>query len=152
MILPPLSGKSGSTQALIFIPGAKCPKEQYRGHMQAIQEQTSFPIWIAVPHILDQMAIPVGTGEYIKFVKDELKGKGFTSAKFLFGGHSLGSVAIAKWTHSNIDQVHGLYVQGGYVSRGIADPARNFGAPVLTVSGEYDGWMASISRISLSFD
>jgi len=93
---------------------------------------------------------------YINFVKSEYKKLGVTNTSFFYGGHSLGSAAIAKWAH---DQNHnqpgdvlGVYVQGGYAPRAITDPARNYGSPFLTVGGQYDGWLASITRVSLSFD
>lgn len=120
--------------------------------MLAIQELTPFPLWVAIPQILDNEPIPVGITLYIDYVKGELKNLGLTNTKFFFGGHSLGSAAIAKWAHTAGDQVLGVVLQGGYVTRAIADPARNYGAPVLTVGAEYDGWLASVTRISLSFD
>jgi len=71
--------------------------------MKAIQELTPFPLWVAIPHILDELPIPVGTGQYIDFARSELSKLGVQNKKFLVGGHSLGSAAIAKWAHSAPD-------------------------------------------------
>jgi len=41
---------------------------------------------------------------------------------------------------------------GSYIGRDLLDPVANYGAPVLTVGAELDGWMARITRIAHSFD
>lgn len=68
--------------------------------MKAIQELTPFPLWVAIPHAIDELPIPVGITEYIDFVKAEYKKLGVTNTKFFYGGHSLGGTSIAKWAHT----------------------------------------------------
>lgn len=86
-------------------------------------------------------------------MKEELKDKhGYKADKYFFGGHSLGGSSVASWAHSNAHQVEGVFLWGSYVARSVGDPASNYGAPVLTVGAEYDGWMARITRIAESYD
>ena len=99
------------------------------------------------------MPIPVGLGVYVESAKSELEKKhGFKSEKYFFGGHSLGGSSIASWAHSNAKQVEGVFLWGSYVSKSVSDPAKNYGAPVLTVGAELDGWMARITRIAEAYD
>lgn len=85
-------------------------------------------------------------------MKSELKAKGFAGDKFFFGGHSLGGASMSAWANGKTDGVEGTFVWGSYASKSIEDPAKNFGAPLLTVGAEFDGWLARITRIALSFD
>ena len=45
-----------------------------------------------------------------------------------------------------------MFLWGSYVAKSVGNPAENYGAPVLTVGAELDGWMARITRIALSYD
>ena len=45
-----------------------------------------------------------------------------------------------------------MFLWGSYVAKSVEDPVKNYGAPVLTVGAEMDGWMARITRIALSYD
>ena len=113
----------------------------------------SFPLWVGIPFIVGGQPIPVGIGVYIKNVKEDLEKKhGFKAEKCFYGGHSMGASSIGSWAHANIDQVEGVFLWGSYIARSIDDPAKNFGAPVLTIGAEMDGSMARITRIALSFD
>ena len=104
---------------------------------------------MGIPHIVGDLPIPVGLTVYVNSVKSELEKKhGFKSDKYFFGGHSLGASSIGSWAHSNIDQVEGVFLWGSYVAKSVEDPPVNYGAPVLTVGAEMDGWMARITRIA----
>ena len=108
---------------------------------------------MGIPHIVGDLPIPVGLTVYVNSVKSELEKKhGFKSDKYFFGGHSLGASSIGSWAHSNIDQVEGVFLWGSYVAKSVEDPPVNYGAPVLTVGAEMDGWMARITRIAQSYD
>lgn len=86
-------------------------------------------------------------------MKRELERKyNYKAEKYFFGGHSLGASSIGRWAHSNVKQVEGVFLWGSYVMKSVSDPALNFGAPVLTLGGELDGWMARITRIAESYD
>lgn len=123
------------------------------GHLKAIQEKVPFPLWVGIPHIVDNLPIPVGLGVYVDDMKSELESKHHYKAdRYFFGGHSLGGSSVGSWAHSNIDQVEGVFLWGSYVASSVGDPATNYGAPVLTVGAELDGWMARITRIAESYD
>ena len=53
LILEPLEGKTGAEAAIIFFVGDKVNKEQYVDHLKLIQEKVSFPLWVGIPHIID---------------------------------------------------------------------------------------------------
>jgi predicted esterase len=92
-----------------------------------------FPLWIGIPHIIGDMAIPPGLGFYIDNVKSEMKSKGMKATKIFYGGHSLGGASISRWMSSNPDEVEGGFLWGSYVSSSIKDPAKNYPVPLLTV-------------------
>jgi len=151
--MEPLPNKQGDAAGLIFIIGAKCSQEDYMDHLRAIQEKTPYPLWVGIPHIIDDLPIPVGLGVYIDNIKGELEKKhGFAPKKFFYGGHSLGGTSIGMWAHSNPETAEGVFIWGSYVSKSIEDPALNYGSPVLIVGGELDGWLARITRIAQSYD
>jgi len=152
VIMAPPSGKSGNASALIFFIGAYCKKEAYMKHLQAIQGKVPYPLWVAIPWILDDLPIPVGLSEYVNSAKNSLEQKGFKADKYFFGGHSLGASSVGSWAHSNVAQVEGVILWGSYVSKSVADFPKNYGAPVLTVGAELDGWMARITRIAEAYD
>lgn len=153
IVMEPLPGKTGEAAGLIFIIGAYCEQAMYMDHLKAIQEKVPFPLWVGIPHIIHDLPIPVNLGAYVENMKDELEKKhGFKSDKYFFGGHSLGGSSIASWAHDNIDQVEGAMLWGSYVAKSVHDPAKNYGAPVITVGAELDGWMARITRIAQSYD
>jgi len=108
---------------------------------------------VGIPHIVGDLPIPVGLSVYVNNVKAELEKKhGYKAQKYFFGGHSLGASSIGSWAHSNTDQVEGVFLWGSYVAKSVEDPVKNYGAPVLTVGAEMDGWMARITRIALAYD
>lgn len=151
--MEPLEGKTGEPAALIFIIGAYCEQKAYMDHLKAIQEKVPFPLWVAIPHIIHNLPIPPGLGVYIESAKSELEKKhGYKAEKYFFGGHSLGGSSIASWAHTNAKEVEGVFVWGSYTSKSISDPAKNYGAPFLTVGAELDGWMARITRIAEAYD
>jgi len=41
---------------------------------------------------------------------------------------------------------------GAYAANSIKDPAKNYGAPFMTVGAQFDGWMARVTRIAESYD
>ena len=45
-----------------------------------------------------------------------------------------------------------MFLWGSYVAKSVQDPVKNYGAPVLTVGAEMDGWMARITRIAEAYD
>jgi hypothetical protein len=51
-----------------------------------------------------------------------------------------------------LKSAEGVFAWGAYVDRKIVDPAKNYGAPYLTVGAELDGGLARIIRIAESFD
>lgn len=152
LIMTPPTGKSGNPAALIFFIGAYCKQEAYVKHLQAIQLKVPFPLWVAIPWILDDLPIPVGLSGYVDSAKDDLQNNGFKSDKYFFGGHSLGGASVASWAHSNVAQVEGVILWGSYVSKSVQDFPKNYGAPVLTVGAELDGWLARITRIAEAYD
>jgi len=152
LIMAPPTGKTGNPAALIFFIGAYCKQQAYVKHLQAIQLKVPFPLWIAIPWILDDLPIPVGLSGYVDSAKDDLQQNGFKSDKYFFGGHSLGGSSVASWAHSNVAQVEGVILWGSYVSKSVLDFPKNYGAPVLTVGAELDGWMARITRIAEAYD
>ena len=107
---------------------------------------------MGIPHIVLDLALPPIVGTYISSMQNEFKSIGVQPKKFFYGGHSLGAVAVSDWAHKNLDTVEAVFVEGGYSSLALEDPALNFGAPFLTLGGELDGWMARITRIAESFD
>lgn len=152
LIVAPPSDKTGNPAALIFFIGAYCKNTAYLKHLKAIQEKVPFPLWVAIPWILDDLPIPVGLSGYVNSAKDDLEKNGFKADKYFFGGHSLGGSSVASWAHSNSAQVEGVILWGSYVSKSVQDFPKNYGAPVLTVGAELDGWMARITRIAESYD
>ena len=152
LILKPLEGKTGEARALIFISGSGCDQESYVPHMKAIQEKVAFPLWVGLPHILGEQAIPPVVGFYIDNMQAEFKTLGVTPKKFFYGGHSLGAAAVSAWGHKNPETVEAVFVEGGYAPMAIEDPALNYGAPFLTVGAEFDGWMARITRMAEAYD
>jgi len=152
LIMAPPTGKTGNASGLIFFIGAYCKQQAYVKHLQAIQLKVPFPLWIAIPWILDDLPIPVGLSGYVDSAKDDLEQNGFKSDKYFFGGHSLGGSSVASWAHSNAAQVEGVILWGAYVSKSVLDFPKNYGAPVLTVGAELDGWMARITRIAEAYD
>jgi hypothetical protein len=151
--MTPPAGKTGEPKGLIFIIGAYCDQKGYEGHLRAIQEKVDFPLYVAIPHFVGDLPIPVGLGVYIDSAKGDLKkNHNLDLSKFYFGGHSMGGSSIASWAHSNIDQVEGVFVMGAYAANSIEDPANNYGAPFLTVGAQFDGWMARVTRIAKSYD
>jgi hypothetical protein len=151
--LDPPSGKTGDKQALIFIVGADCTQESYFDHMMAIQDKVDFPLLVALPTVPGDMAIPPVVGLMISTAVEDLRvKKNFVADKMFYGGHSLGGASIASWAHTNAQQVKGVFMWGSYINDAILDPAKDYGAPSLTVGAEMDGWMARITRIAKSYD
>lgn len=120
--------------------------------MKAIQEKVSFPLWVGLPYIIGEQAIPPVVGIYVKSMQDEFKSMGIAPKKFFYGGHSLGAAAISAWGHANPETAEAVFVLGGYAPLAIKDPAANYGAPFLTLGAEFDGWMARITRMAEAYD
>lgn len=82
-----------------------------------------------------------------------MKQAGYKGQKYFFGGHSLGGSSVSSWgKQKNDSEIEGVFLWGSYIGRDLVDPVANYGAPVLTVGAELDGWMARITRIAHSFD
>ena len=109
-------------------------------------------MWVGLPYILGEQAIPPVVGFYVKNMQDEFKSMGVAPKKYFYGGHSLGAAAISAWGHANPETVEGVFVEGGYAPLAIEDPAANYGAPFLTLGAEFDGWMARITRMAEAHD
>jgi len=104
VIMEPLPNKTGEPAALIFIIGAYCEQKAYMDHLRAIQEKVPYPLWVAIPHIIGDLPIPVKLGHYVNSAKKELEKKhGYKADKYFFGGHSLGASSIGSWGHSNAE-------------------------------------------------
>lgn len=52
-ILKPVDGKQGEQAAVIFLIGDKCDHNAYVDQLKMIQEKVPFPLWAAIPKILD---------------------------------------------------------------------------------------------------
>lgn len=74
------------------------------------------------------------------------------TTKIFYGGHSIGGASISAWLADNSGDAAGGFVWGAYVAAKIADPAKNFPTPLLTLGAEFDGWLARITRIARSYD
>jgi len=121
--------------------------------MTAIQNKVDFPLWVSIPYIYFEKAIPPTISIYVDSAVNDLKNNyGFESDKFYFGGHSLGGASISTYVASNADKAEGTFVLGAYLNIGHKDPAANLGSPLMTVGAEFDGWMARITRIAESYD
>ena len=42
-------------------------------HLKAIQEKVPYPLWVAIPHIIGDLPIPVKLGYYVNSAKSELE-------------------------------------------------------------------------------
>jgi alpha-beta hydrolase superfamily lysophospholipase len=121
--------------------------------LKAIQKKVPFPVWVYSPYIIGDLPIPVGINFYMEEAKKQLKKAGYKGEKYFFGGHSLGGSSVSSWGKKRNDsQIEGVFLWGSYIGRDLVDPVANYGAPVLTVGAELDGWMARITRIAHSFD
>jgi hypothetical protein len=139
--------------AIIFLIGASCPYDGYVGHLKAIQEKVPYKLWVGLPHIVGDTPIPEGIGYYIDNMKSDLKeNHGVNLTKYIYGGHSLGASSIASWVQDNGDDALATFLWGAYVTHAVDDPAKNYRSPVLTVGGEFDGWMARITRMAQAYD
>lgn len=86
-------------------------------------------------------------------MKNDLKeNHGVNVEKYIYGGHSLGASSIASWVQDNGDDALATFLWGAYVTHAVEDPAKNYKSPVLTVGGEFDGWMARITRMAQAYD
>ena len=125
--------------------------------MVAIQEKVPFPLWVTMPHFINNYAIPVGLSIFADKAKHDLKaaiGDKVKIEKYFYGGHSLGGSAISIYVHDDIKgkDAEGTFAWGAYASEKIKDPAKNYPSPFLTVGAELDGWLARITRIAKSYD
>jgi len=65
-----------------------------------IQKKVPFPLWIGIPHFINELPIPVGIDYYVDNIISEFETKyNFKSDKYFFGGHSLGGASLASWAH-----------------------------------------------------
>jgi len=75
--------------------------------------------------------------------------------KYFYGGHSLGGASVSSVVHGDpatLSTAEGVFAWGAYVDRKVVDPAKNYGAPYLTLGAELDGGLARIIRIAESYD
>ena len=153
-ITKPLEGKTGAAAALIFFVGASCTPESYDAHMKAIQTKISFPLWIGQPIFPGNLPIPVDLTHYTKIAREALQtAMGDQKVyKYFYGGHSLGGASVSEVVHADPTTAEGVFAWGAYVDRKVVDPAKNYGAPYLTVGAELDGGLARIIRIAESYD
>lgn len=153
-ITKPLEGKTGPAAALIFFVGASCEPSAYDDHIKAIQMKLSFPLWIGQPLFPGNLPIPVDLSHYTSIARTALaKAMGDQKVeKYFYGGHSLGGASVSSVVHDDPSTAEGVFAWGAYVDRKVIDPAKNYGAPYLTVGAELDGGLARIMRIAESYD
>lgn len=157
IIIPPLSvNKTGSHTVLIYIQGASIPTSSYVEIGLQIQAQVPFPLWVALPQMIDNVAaIPKGLSDGVDRIKRLLNKAGLPKGSFIFfGGHSLGGAMVVDYVNASSPDSDGLILHGAFINRKyktgktkFGRPQLNFPVPTLTVGAELDG-LCRLTRIS----
>ena len=103
--------------------------------MIAVQNKVPFPLWVALPHFVGNLAVPVALSVFANEAKSALnKASGVEVKTFFYGGHSLGGSSVSTYVDGEKGKdSEGAFAWGAYVSRKIKDPAQNYPSPFLTV-------------------
>ena len=88
--MQPPTGKSGPEIALVLIQGAKCPPAAYKSLAGAIQNTSSFPIWIGVPEYISDTPEPAQFGSKVNDVLQRMEKAGMAANHTVIAAHSLG--------------------------------------------------------------
>jgi hypothetical protein len=117
----------------------------------------AFPLWVGQPLFPGNLPVPVDLSHYTNIARAALeKAMGDQKVeKYFYGGHSLGGASISSVVHGDpatLSSAEGAFAWGAYVDRKVVDPAKNYGAPYLTLGAELDGGLARIIRIAESYD
>jgi hypothetical protein len=162
LIVKPLTGKTGAAAVWIVLPGAQIDKSTYKALAEAVQQESSMPLWVVVlGTYLTPAPIPPEIGPRIDYVLKELEKQGLDldSAKVFYGGHSLGSVFIQDHLykyHGSTGpmggkvEVLGQVLMGGFLQRKYNWPKKTYPVTTLTIGGELDG-LARCTRLAEAF-
>lgn len=162
VILKPPAGKSGAPAVWILLPGAEIGMETYMPLAEAVQQEISMPLWVAVlGTYFTPSPIPPEIGPRIDAVLNTMGAQGLDldGVKLFYGGHSLGSVFIQDHLYkyhggtgplSGKVEVLGQVLMGGFIQRKYLYPNWTYPVSTLTVGGELDG-LARPTRIAEAF-
>jgi pimeloyl-ACP methyl ester carboxylesterase len=160
IVIPPLSGKVGDDVVLYYIQGANIATKEYTALATQVQKLASFPLWIAIPQMTDNVAaIPVpGIGGGVTRINKLLATAGMPpTAPVFYAGHSLGGAMVQDYVHDHAADAAGLILNGAFLARTYKSavtpegrPQFTFPMPVLTIGGELDG-LCRLSRIAESY-
>ena len=87
--------------------------------MVAVQEKVPFPLWIAIPHFIGNLAVPVDLGRFADRAKKDLKAAignapGPQLTSYFYGGHSLGGSSVATYVN---DVLRGDDAEGAFACK-----------------------------------
>lgn len=148
-VLEPLPGKMGSVKLLVYVHGAFVNEVHYTSACRAIQNASSFTLWVGLPSFLADTPNPATIkGAVTGMVKTIVaQGKLNISVSDIFvAAHSLGGVFAPAVVKS--EGYAGLLEFGSYVTQGQDITTTPY--PVLTLGGELDG-LTRVSRIALEY-
>ena len=140
-ILDPPVAKVGRTQALIFIPGAQVPAQNYFDLLRKIQANLSFPLIVVALDFIGGTPQPIGLKQRIaKLIKrlGSNQKEELGPEDIWIGGHSLGGIVARRVAQD----FAGLILLGAYFDR-INNRSEtqilDYGKPILILSGLQDG-------------
>jgi len=135
--LPPLEGKQGPEVALILIQGASSPVAGYKPVGLAIQQASSFKVWVGVPQHLFDIAEFQFAGK-VDAMLTEMEKAGMKADHKVIMGHSLGGVFCQLYVEgAGRGKMDALVLTGATVLRKYRNSAKL--PPTLTLDGDLDG-------------
>ncbi len=158
IILPPLSGRTGNPAALIYIQGADIPTSSYVEITNQIQRLAPFPLYVAIPQMMENVAAIPGTlSSGVKRAKQLLADAGMpANTKLFYAGHSLGGAMVVDYVANSDSTSSGLILHGAFITRTYKTgktaegrPQVLYPVPSITIGGELDG-LCRLTRISES--
>jgi len=143
IILKPM--KTGSQEiALVFIQGAYIKPNQYKPLATAIQNSSEFTLWIGIPEMPFDLAVPLIMSDAISRVLESMTEQGMNASAIFYAGHSQGGVMLQDYIYSNGKDSHGQILMGSYIQRKHRN--ESYPVPTLTIGGELDG-LTRVTRI-----
>lgn len=137
--------------AIVLLPGCFLEPIKYEKLALAIQEQSDHPLWVVVPKLFLNAAMPWTAQKAVEESIGALQSLGYPTDKKVFvGGHSLGGIFLPQvLEHLDRSNVAGNIQLGSFISREQRKMknAAYRTMPTLTVVGDLDGLIRS-SRIA----
>ena len=102
----------------------------------ALQQASTFKMWVGVPEFVDDVSEPAQFGGKVKEIENEMKKAGMDAKHSVFVAHSEGGVMTQLYANGKNDH-DAIILMGATILRKYRD--KGFGVPVLTLDGDLDG-------------